>query len=100
MEGGNFLQVLNDGALVIVSGDRSDAILATLAAARTADFPVPAGMILTNGIEPNAMSQRLYADAPFPEFVAFSDTFTMSRRVASVPSSLSEIGRASCREGV
>src|SRR5699024_2743013 len=69
MEGGNFLQVLNDGALVIVSGDRSDAILATLAAARTADFPVPAGMILTNSIEPNAMIQRLYSDAPFPVFV-------------------------------
>src|SRR5690625_7818950 len=47
MDGGNFLQALNDGALVIVSGDRSDAGLATLAAARTADFPVPAGMILT-----------------------------------------------------
>ncbi len=89
MEGGNFLQVLNDGALVIVSGDRSDAILATLAAARTADFPVPAGMILTNGIEPNPMIQRLYADAPFPIFVSFSDTFTMARTVAAVPSSLS-----------
>ncbi|GAA4106511.1 phosphate acetyltransferase [Enteractinococcus coprophilus] len=89
MEGGNFLQVLNDGALVIVSGDRSDAILATLAAARTADFPVPAGMILTNGIEPNPMIQRLYSDAPFPVFVSFSDTFTMARAVAAVPSSLS-----------
>src|SRR5699024_3668121 len=84
-----FLQVLNDGALVIVSGDRSDAILATLAAARTADFPVPAGMILTNGIEPNAMIQRLYADAPFPVFVSFSDTFTMARQVSTVPASLS-----------
>ncbi|HJF14772.1 MAG TPA: phosphate acetyltransferase [Enteractinococcus helveticum] len=89
MEGGNFLQVLNDGALVIVSGDRSDAILATLAAARTADFPVPAGMILTNGIEPNPMIQRLYSDAPFPVFVSFSDTFTMARTVAAVPASLS-----------
>lgn len=89
MEGGNFLQVLNDGALVIVSGDRSDAVLATLAAARTADFPVPAGMILTNGIEPNPMIQRLYADAPFPVFVSFSDTFTMARNVAAVPASLS-----------
>lgn len=89
MEGGNFLQVLNDGALVIVSGDRSDAILATLAAARTADFPVPAGMILTNGIEPNPMIQRLYADAPFPVFVSFSDTFTMARQVSTVPASLS-----------
>ena len=89
MEGGNFLQVLNEGALVIVSGDRSDAVLATLAAARTTDFPVAAGMILTNGIEPNPMIQRLYADAPFPVFVSFSDTFTMARTVAAVPASLS-----------
>jgi len=89
MEGGNFLQVLNDGALVIVSGDRSDAILATLGAARTAEFPVPAGMILTNGIEPNAMIQRLYADAPFPVFVSFADIFTMARQVAAVPASVS-----------
>src|SRR5699024_1028892 len=88
MEGGNFLQVLNDGALVIVSGDRSDAILATLGAARTAEFPVPAGMILTNGIEPNAMIQRLYADAPFPAFVSFADTFTIALQVAAVPGSL------------
>src|SRR5699024_8381803 len=89
MEGGNFLQVLNDSALVIVSGDRSDAILATLAAARTADFAVPAGMILTNGIEPNAMIQRLYADAPFPVFVSFADTFTMAPQVAALPASVS-----------
>lgn len=89
MEGGNFLQVLNEGALVIVSGDRSDAILATLAAARTVDFPTPAGMILTNGIEPNSMIQRLYDDAPFPVFVSFADTFTMARTVAAVPASLS-----------
>src|SRR5699024_11400891 len=82
-------QVLNDGALVIVSGDRSDAILATLGAARTAEFPVPAGMILTNGIEPNAMIQRLYADAPFPVFVSFADTVTMARPVAAVPASVS-----------
>src|SRR5690625_7532002 len=89
MEGGNFLQVLNEGALVIVSGDRSDAVLATLAAARTSDFPVAAGMILTNGIEPNPMIQRLYADAPFPVFVSFYDTFSMVRIVAVVSVSLS-----------
>ena len=76
MEGGNFLEVLREGALVIVSGDRSDAILATVASSLTPDFPTPSGMILTNGILPNRQLQRLYLGAAFPVFVTHDDTFT------------------------
>ena len=47
MEGGNFLEILREGALVIVSGDRSDAILATVASSLTPDFPTPSAMVLT-----------------------------------------------------
>ncbi|MGO1184283.1 MAG: phosphate acetyltransferase [Micrococcaceae bacterium] len=89
MEGGNFLQILREGALVIVSGDRSDAVLATVASSLTPEFPVPAGMILTNGIEPNLHIQRLYAQAPFPVFISFADTFGTAQQVASVRSELS-----------
>ncbi|WBL19581.1 phosphate acetyltransferase [Citricoccus sp. NR2] len=89
MEGGNFLQILREGALVIVSGDRSDAVLATIASSLTPEFPVPAGMILTNGIEPNLHIQRLYAHAPFPVFISFADTFGTAQQVASVRSELS-----------
>ena len=89
MEGGNFLQILQEGALVIVSGDRSDAVLATVASSLTPEFPVPAGMILTNGIEPNLHIQRLYAHAPFPVFISFADTFGTAQQVASVRSELS-----------
>ena len=89
MEGGNFLEILREAALVIVSGDRSDAVLATVASALTPDFPVPAGMILTNGILPNHSVQRLYRDAAFPIFVTMADTFTTARDVSTVRSELS-----------
>lgn len=89
MEGGNFLEVLEEGALVIVSGDRSDAILATLASSLTPDFPTPSGMILTNGILPNRQLQRLYLDASFPVLVTHDDTFTTAAKVSRVRSELS-----------
>ncbi|MCG7423303.1 phosphate acetyltransferase [Micrococcus sp. ACRRV] len=89
MEGGNFLEVLRDGALVIVSGDRSDAILATLASSLTPDFPTPSGMILTNGILPNAQLQRLYQDAAFPVLATDDDTFGTAADVSRVRSELS-----------
>ncbi|TFI45349.1 phosphate acetyltransferase, partial [Micrococcus endophyticus] len=89
MEGGNFLEVLRDGALVIASGDRSDAILATVASSLTPDFPTPSGMILTNGILPNRQLQRLYLDAAFPVFATHDDTFTTAAKVSRVRSELS-----------
>lgn len=89
MEGGNFLQILQEGTLVIVSGDRSDAVLATVASALTPDFPVPSGMILTNGILPNPSVQRLYQDAAFPVFVSQADTFNTAQAVGQVRSELS-----------
>jgi phosphate acetyltransferase len=89
MEGGNFLQILREGALVLVSGDRSDAVLATVASSLAPEFPVASGMILTNGIEPNEQIRRLYAGATFPIFSTFADTFSTARAVATVRSELS-----------
>jgi phosphate acetyltransferase len=89
MEGGNFLQILREGSLVLVSGDRSDAVLATVASALAPEFPVASGMILTNGIEPNEQIRRMYAEAPFPIFTTFADTFGTAKAVATVRSELS-----------
>ncbi len=89
MEGGNFLEVLQEGAFVIVSGDRSDAILATLASSLTPDFPTPSAMVLTNGILPNAQLQRLYLDASFPVLVTHDDTFRTATKVSQVRAELS-----------
>lgn len=89
MEGGNFLQILREGSLVLVSGDRSDAVLATVASSLAPEFPVASGMILTNGIEPNEQIRRMYAESPFPIFTTFTDTFSTARAVATVRSELS-----------
>ena len=89
MDGGNFLEILREGALVIVSGDRSDAILATVASSLTPDFPTPSAMVLTNGILPNAQVQRLYLDASFPVFVTHDDTFNTGAKVSRVRAELS-----------
>lgn len=89
MEGGNFLSILNEGALVIVSGDRSDAILATMASALVPEFPVPSGMILTNSMLPRAEIQKMYANAPFPIFASFGDTFSTTTAVSRVRAELS-----------
>ncbi|MDO5634020.1 MAG: phosphate acetyltransferase [Micrococcus sp.] len=89
MEGGNFLGLLDEASLVIVSGDRSDAILATLSAALTSDFPTASGMILTNGILPSRQLQRMYLNAPFPVFMTMDDTFTTAMKVSRIRAELS-----------
>ena len=48
----HFLELLVDGDLVITPGDRSDVLMATLAAALTPDQATPAGVLLTGGFVP------------------------------------------------
>ncbi|WP_026551831.1 phosphate acetyltransferase [Arthrobacter sp. H20] len=80
----NFLHKLTDGALVIVPGDRADVMVATLASSFSAEFPVPAGMILTGGLSPDSTILSLLAQAPFPVFAIDDDTYTAARRVSEV----------------
>ena len=49
----NFLHVLDDGALVIVPGDRADVMVACLASSFSPEFPVPSALILTGGLAPD-----------------------------------------------
>ena len=64
----NFLRVLDDGALVIVPGDRADVLVACLASSFSPEFPVPSALILTGGLAPDANIYSLLAQAPFPIF--------------------------------
>ena len=56
----HFLDEMADGTLVIVPGDRADILLAALAG------PVPAGVVLTSGLEPGEHVAALLERAPFP----------------------------------
>ena len=72
----NFLHVLDDGALVIVPGDRADVMVACLASSFSPEFPVPSALILTGGLAPDPNIYSLLAQAPFPVFAAPDDTYT------------------------
>jgi phosphate acetyltransferase len=59
MEVPDFLGYVEDGCLIITPGDRSDIILASLAADASSSFPRVAGLLLTGGLRPAANVQRL-----------------------------------------
>jgi phosphate acetyltransferase len=84
MNVGNFLHLLTDGALVIVPGDRADVLAATLASSFSPEFPVPSGLVLTGGLEPDPHLLPLLAQAPFPVFALDDDTYTAAQRVGGV----------------
>ncbi|MCZ2403379.1 phosphate acetyltransferase [Paenarthrobacter sp. Z7-10] len=84
MNVGNFLSVLRDGELVITPGDRADVMVATLASALSAEFPVPSALVLTGGLSPDAHIYPLLAQAPFPVFAVAEDTYQTAKRISEV----------------
>ncbi|PTT62313.1 phosphotransacetylase family protein, partial [Arthrobacter sp. HMWF013] len=88
MNVGHFLNVLDDGALVIVPGDRADVMVACLASSFSPEFPVPSGLILTGGLAPDDNIYPLLAQAPFPVFATTDDTYTTAKRVSEVRSEI------------
>ena len=88
MNVGNFLHVLNEGALVIVPGDRADVMVACLASSFSPEFPVPSALVLTGGLAPDANIYPLLAQAPFPVFASSEDTYTTARKVSEVRSEI------------
>lgn len=55
----NYLVHLNDNALVITPGDRSDIILGALQANESANYPTISGIILTGNIVPEESILKL-----------------------------------------
>jgi phosphate acetyltransferase len=80
----NVLGHLSEGCVVITPGDRSDIVLAMLAAHRSETFPSLAGVILTGGLTPEASVWRLI-EGVGPRLPIIStplDTFTTAARLA------------------
>ncbi len=91
MEIPDFLNYIQDGCLVIVPGDRSDIILATLAADVSASYPHVAGMLLTGGLKPADNVERLVAGLRRTKVAMLSvdtDTFSTALNVDRVESSI------------
>jgi phosphate acetyltransferase len=88
MNADDFLLTSEAGDLVMVPGDRTDVILACLASALAPDAPSPAGIILTDGLQPSPGVMRLLNGAPFPVFRERGDLFSVARRAAGVRSEI------------
>ena len=54
-----FLKYVEDGCLIVTPGDRSDIILASLAADVSSNYPRVAGLLLTGGLQPAPTVQNL-----------------------------------------
>ena len=69
------LPLLTDGALVVASGDRADLAVGTAASALSRDMPTPAGVVLTCGHRPDAMTQMLLEASGLPVVAVEPDTY-------------------------
>ena len=87
MELPHFLDHLEEGSLVMASGDRSDILIGTLVADAATSYPGVAGVILTGGFKPVPQVLRLFAGlrrSPVPILSANADTFATATMVDSL----------------
>jgi phosphate acetyltransferase len=78
----HLLDHLTDGAVVITAGDRSEIVIALLAAHAAPSFPSLAGIVLTGGLHPPASVARLVddLDPALPIVATHLDTFEAASR--------------------
>jgi phosphate acetyltransferase len=91
MEIPDFLRYVEDGCLIITPGDRSDIILASLAADVSSAFPRVAGLLLTGGLQPAEKVRDLIEGLRRTKVAILqvpTDTFTTAMQVSRIESSL------------
>ena len=91
MEIPDFLGYVEDGCLIITPGDRSDIILASLAADASSSFPRVAGLLLTGGLYPAPNVQRLLEGLRRNKVSVLSvptDTFTTALNVHRIEATI------------
>lgn len=87
----HFLDHLEEGDLVITPGDRSDIILASLMAHKSANYPQISGLLLSGKQEPDPQITKLISGIsklPFTVMGVASDTFTTAINVTGVQATL------------
>ncbi|MFC1669705.1 phosphate acetyltransferase [Spirochaetota bacterium] len=82
----NFLEYVDEGALVITPGDRADIILGSLISANSSSFPHVMGMILTGGIKPDKNINNLISGLAnsFPILSVKYDTISTVSRINEI----------------
>jgi phosphate acetyltransferase len=84
----HFVEHLVEGALVIVPGDRTDIIAATLASTVSPEIPAVAGVLLTGGQPLAEGTRKLLARSPFPVLEVDGLTHEAAAAVQSVRAGL------------
>lgn len=87
----DFLGYVEDGCLIITPGDRSDIILASLAADASSSYPRVAGLLLTGGLHPAQSVQRLLEGLRRTKVSILcvpTDTFTTALNVHRIAASI------------
>ncbi len=85
----NYLNYIEDDALIIVPGDRVDILLGTFATFYSGAFPNISGILLSGGLIPPKNVMKLvggFRHLPVPIISAKGDTFTTAMEASSVPS--------------
>lgn len=97
----NLLSRIEYGTLIITPGDRSDVILACLAAVQSRTMPKISGILLTGGLVPEAPVQRVIEGFPdtVPIIAAQESTFQVAIRVDNMhafitPDNIKKINQA------
>ena len=82
----HFLERIADGDLVITPGDRVDIVAGSLAAHLSGTYPAVAGLVLTGGVVPAAVSRLVdgYGAAGVPVVAVDGDTYSVTRAVTAV----------------
>ncbi len=87
----NFLEYIEDGDLIITSGDRSDIIVGCLSTAFSNNYPNISGILLTAGMMPHKSINKLVAgfkDLSIPILSVDDGTFATAVNVANVPATI------------
>ncbi|WP_026729379.1 phosphate acetyltransferase [Flavobacterium denitrificans] len=86
----NYLVHLNNNALVITPGDRSDIILGALQANESANYPTISGIILTGNIVPEESILKLIEglSAVVPIIAVDGGTYNITNKIGSIKSEI------------
>ncbi|ATB69569.1 phosphate acetyltransferase [Sulfurospirillum diekertiae] len=87
----NFLEYIEDGDLVITSGDRSDIIVGCLSTVSSNNYPNISGILLTAGMMPHKSINKLIAgfkDLSIPILSVDNGTFDTAVNVSNVPATI------------
>lgn len=79
------LDLLDAGVLLVAAGDRDDLAVAAAAVASSPELPSPAGLVLTCGVMPSAVTMRLLESSHLPVIAVKEDTYQTLHKLDQIP---------------